>query len=123
MRRLIILLCFLCLVCGCSTPESKARLAQLETKLGKARVELVAASESMDSTKVATLENEISRLNGALMEAGNQVAREKEMSWNASLRDVGAAAGALAPILGYFLPGAAGVLQLIGGVLSRRKDQ
>ena len=107
---------------GCATPEARARLSQLEAELDRARVELQAADDSTDTAKVFELETELARLQGAVTEAGNQVARERESSFESSVRNVGGAAGALAPLLGYFLPGAAGVLQVVAGLLARRKD-
>ena len=108
-------------IAGCSTPEARARLSQLEAELGRTKAELQVAEGSTDTDKVADLETELARLHGAVAEASNQVARERESSFETSVQGIGHAAGALAPLLGYFLPGAAGVLQAIAGLLSRRK--
>ena len=120
MSRFFIVVIFAALV-GCATPEARARLEQLEADLGRTRVELQAAEAATDTTKVSALETEIARLNGAVAEAEHQVARERESSLESSIQQAGGIASAVAPILGYFLPGAAGILGALGTFLSRRR--
>lgn len=122
MKRMIVLFCVVFLVCGCATQESRARLAQIEDEIHRTQVEIQSAELETDTGRVLELEKELAMLRGAATEAGRQVSRERESSLVSSMRNIGGVAAALAPLLGYVLPGAAGTLQVLAGLLSRRRE-
>lgn len=122
---LIVLAVLILALSGCATAESQARLQALEAQLNAARDRLTLAQQSPatpDGAETSALREEVARLAGAVSEAENQVARERQESLDTTLGTVGGFAQHLAPLLGYILPGGAGLLAFVGNLLTRRPN-
>ena len=123
-RRSLIALALCLTLSGCATQRSVDRLKEIEASLEATTAELsetLSAPGGSEGPMVAALETEIARLHGAKTEARSQVLRERTTALESGIQQAGGIASAIAPILGYFLPGAAGMLGALGSFLARRK--